>query len=87
MLYMSFALSICDNYISTIASIDGKDFTVECVGSRFNVPPTGSSNPKLGPRKHQNRRAPRQLACFHPATKIVSITVSPYIAANEVVVG
>ena len=45
----------------------------------------GNSN--LGPRKCKNQRAPieqhRQLACFHPATKIVSIVVSPYIAASE----
>ena len=40
-------------------------------------------NPNLGPKKHQNRHVPRQLACFNPATKIVSIAVSPLIAANE----
>ena len=41
------------------ASIDGEDFTVACVGGRFNVAPT--SNPNLGTRKQQNRRAPRHV--------------------------
>ena len=63
--------------------IDGEDFPVACVGSRFNVAPTETSNHNLGPIKHQNQRAPRQLACFHPATKMVSIAVSPHITANE----
>ena len=48
-------VSICDNYISTIASIDVEDFPVTCDGSRFNISP---SHPDLGPRKHQNRRTP-----------------------------
>ena len=30
---------ICGNWTSTIASIDGEDFIVACVGSRFNVAP------------------------------------------------
>ena len=71
----------------TIAAIGGEDFPVACVGSRFNVAPTEtSSNPKLGSEKHKNRRAPRQLACFHPATIILSIAVSPHIAVNEMYV-
>ena len=38
MLCKSFAVSICDNYISIIASIDGEDSTVACVGfSRLNI--------------------------------------------------
>ena len=45
----------------------------------------GNSN--FGPGKRKNQRAPieyhRQLACFHPASKILVIAVSPYIAASE----
>ena len=45
----------------------------------------GNSN--FGPRKRKNQRAPielhRKLAYFHPATKILVIAVSPYIAASE----
>ena len=64
-------------------SIEGEDFTltVACVDSRFDVAPTDPSN--LGPRKCQKSALVRLLACFHPATKIVSIAVNPYIAANE----
>ena len=46
------------------------------------------SNSNLGPRKRKNQRAPieyqRQLACFHPATNILVIAVSPYIAGSEI---
>ena len=67
-------------------SIEGEDFTVACVDSRFDVAPNRplkkcSSN--LGPRKRQKSALARLLACFHPATKIVSIAANPYISANE----
>ena len=46
----------------------------------------GNSN--LGPRKRKNQRAPieqhRKRAYFHPATKILVIAVSPYIAVSEI---
>ena len=66
-------------------SIEGEDFTVACVGSRFDVAPRPlkKCNSNLGPRKRQKSALARLLACFHPATKIVSIAVNPYIAANE----
>ena len=55
-------------------SIEGEDFTVACVDSGFDVAP-------IDPLK--NVIQTWVLACFHPATKIESIAVNPYIAANE----
>ena len=45
--------------------------------------PLKKCNSNLGPRKRQKSALTRLLACFHPATKILSIAVNPYIAANE----
>ena len=67
-------------------SIEGEDFTVACVDSRFDVAPIDpliKCNSNLGPIKRQKSALARLLACFHPATKMLSIVVNPYIAANE----
>ena len=60
--------------------IEGEYFTVAYVDSRFDVAP-------IDPLKNVIQtwvlEKARLLACFHPATKIVSIAVNPYIAANE----
>ena len=67
-------------------SIEGEDFTVACVDSRFDIAPIDpfkKCNSNLGPRTCQKLALARLLACFHPATKIVSIAINPYIAANE----
>ena len=53
----------------------------ELVSPTGNIPVKYNSN--LGPRKRQKSALARLLACFHPATKIVSIVANPYIAANE----
>ena len=63
-------------------SIEGEDFTVACVDSRFDVAPI-KYNSNLGPRKRQKSALARLLARFHPDTKILYIAVNPYIAANE----
>ena len=68
-------------------SIEGEDFTVACVDSRFDVHsanrPLKKCNSNLGPRKRKKSALARLLACFHHATKIVSIAANPYIVANE----
>ena len=66
-------------------SIEGEDFTVACVDSGFDVAPIPLNflYSNLGPRKRQKSALARLLACFHPATKILSIAANPYIAANE----
>ena len=57
----------------------------QCVDSGFDVAPIDPLKNiiQTGPRKRQKSALARLLACFHPATKIVSIAANPYIAANE----
>ena len=62
--------------------MEGEDFTVACVDSRFDVAPIDPLNSNLGPRKRQKSALARLLACFHPATKMLSIAANAYIAAN-----
>ena len=67
-------------------SIEGQDFTVACVDSRFDVAPIDHFKKVVQTWVLENAKKSalaRLLACFHPATKIVSIAVNPYIAANE----
>ena len=67
-------------------SIEGEDFTVACVDSRFDVAPTDPLKNVIQIwvlENVKNLPVVRLLACFHHATKIVSIAVNPYIAANE----
>ena len=62
-------------------SIEGEDFTVACVDSRFDVAPIDTLKNVIQTWVLENAKN-RLLAFFHPATKIVSIAVNPYIAVN-----
>ena len=68
-------------------SIEGEDFTVASVDSRFDVAPKDPLKNVIQTwvlENAKNWHSPvRLLACFHHATKMLSIAVNPYIAAHE----